>query len=57
MWPRFKEWPQGALGHRYLKGSLPTQGERGLLVFIVGIQCLTVKTVTAMAGANFLESV
>lgn len=31
--------------------------ERGLFIFIVEIQCLTVKIVTEVAGANFLESV
>lgn len=57
MGPRFKECPQGALGHKYLESSLPTQGERGLFIFVVEIQCLTVKIVTEVAGANFLESV
>lgn len=49
---RFK----GGLGHKYLETIPPTERERILLVFIVGIRCLKLKTVTAVAGASSVES-
>lgn len=33
------------------------QKERSLFVFVVGIQCLKLKIVTAVADASFVESV